>query len=71
MALPYPKENRIFEDEKNMNERLYRESEAHAKIFHDKQNLRQDFGLEKKIYEQTYDPMETYQEIQGKLYRSE
>jgi hypothetical protein len=32
MALNYPKENRIFEDFPNLNHRLYRESEAHAKI---------------------------------------
>jgi hypothetical protein len=54
-----------------MNDRVYRESESHAKIHHANQMLRQDFGFEKKIYEHTYDPMDTYQEIQGKLYRSE
>ena len=71
MAIEYPRENRIFEDERNMNDRFYRESEAHARIHLSNQILRTEFGLEKKIYEHTHDPMETYQELQGKLYRSE
>ena len=58
MSLNYPKENRIFEDMKNTNERFYRESEAHAKIDHDLTGIREDFGFEKKIFEQVYDPNE-------------
>jgi hypothetical protein len=71
MSLNYPKENRIFEDMQNTNSRFYRESECHAKIDHDRTGIREDFGFEKKIYEQVYDPNEQYQQLQGKLYRSE
>lgn len=71
MSLAYPRENRIYEDEKNVNDRLYRESESHAKVYHADKNLREDFGFEKKIYENVHDPNDAFQEIQGKLYRSE
>lgn len=71
MALNYPKENRVFEDMANTNNRFYRESEAHSKINHDQKGLRDNFGFENKIYEETYDPNSLNQEIQGKLYRSE
>ena len=71
MSLKYPKENRIYSDMENTNQRFYRESECHAKIENDRQNVRNDLGFEKKIYEQVYDPNEQYQELQGKLYRSE
>lgn len=71
MTLQYPKSNRMFTDSNNDNGRLYRESEAHAKIFQSNEMLREDFGFEKKIYENIHDPNENYQELQGKLYRSE
>ena len=71
MALNYPKENRIFVDDQNANNRLYRESECHAKIKFDCQNVRNDLGFEKLIYEDMHDPNETFQEIQGKIYKSE
>lgn len=71
MALQYPKENRMYTDNINDNGRFYRESEAHARIDQSNNMLREDFGFEKKIYEHIHDPNETYQEIQGKLYRSE
>lgn len=71
MSLEYPKEHRIFEDMQNTNSRFYRESEAHAKINRDLTGIREDFGFEKKIYEKVYDPNEQYQQLQGKLYRSE
>ena len=71
MALNYPKENRVFEDMANTNNRFYRESEAHSKINHDQKGLRENFGFENQIYEETYDPNSLNQEIQGKLYRSE
>ena len=71
MSLNYPKEKRMFEDMQNTNDRWYRESEAHARIGQDKAHMREDFGFEKKIYEQVYDPNEQYQQMQGKMYRSE
>jgi hypothetical protein len=71
MSLNYPKENRIFSDMENTNQRFYRESEAHAKIHIAGEGIREDFGFEKKIYEEVYDPNVNYQEIQGKMYRSE
>ena len=52
MSLNYPKENRIFLDDENTNHRLYRESECHAKIKFDCQNVRNDLGFEKQIFEQ-------------------
>jgi len=60
MALQYPKENRMFEDMENSNHRIYRESEAHAKIEKDKGYMREDFGFEKQLYEETHDPNQTY-----------
>ena len=60
MALQYPKENRMFGDMENSNKRIYRESEAHAKIEHDKAYMREDFGFEKQLYEETHDPNQTY-----------
>jgi hypothetical protein len=33
MAINYPKENRMYTDDINTNNRLYRESEKHGKIF--------------------------------------
>jgi hypothetical protein len=71
MALKYPKTNRMFDDMENSNQRLYRESEAHAKMNFDQEFLRADFGFEKQIYEETHDPAILNQEIQGKIYRSE
>lgn len=71
MSLNYPKEQRIFDDMENTNQRFYRESECHAKIGKDIEGIRNDLGFDKKIYEQVYDPNETYQQLQGKLYRSE
>ena len=71
MALNYPQENRIFEEMRNTNDRFYRESETHAKVHLAKEMLREDFGFEKKIYEHIHDPGQSYQEIQGKMYRSE
>ena len=71
MALKYPKENRIYDDMANSNNRFYRESESHAKMTNDQEFLRADFGFEKQIYEDTHDPAMMNQEIQGKLYRSE
>jgi ribose 1,5-bisphosphokinase PhnN len=56
MALNYPKDNRIFEDLENINKRIYRESECHAKIDTDTEHIRNDRGFEKKIFEQIYDP---------------
>ena len=47
MALKYPKENRIFEEMKNSNNRFYRESETHARVNHDHEYMRSDFGFEK------------------------
>ena len=44
----------------NSNKRIYRESEAHAKIEHDKAYMREDFGFEKQLYEETHDPNQTY-----------
>lgn len=46
MALKYPKENRVFEDMANSNQRFYRESESHAKIHHDVKGMRENFGFE-------------------------
>ena len=71
MSLKYPKENRMYTDMENTNERFYRESEAHARIHKSRENIRQDFGFEKRIYMDVYDPNANYQEIQGKIYRSE
>lgn len=70
MAINYPRENRIFDDRENSNHRFYRESEAHGRNYIAYENLRADFGFEKKIYEQMQDPSEAYQEIQAKMYRS-
>ena len=47
MALKYPKENRIYDDMANSNNRFYRESESHAKMINDQEFLRADFGFEK------------------------
>jgi len=41
MALEYPKKDRIFIDDENVNQRFYRESEAHAKIHHDCEQIRE------------------------------
>lgn len=71
MALKYPKENRIFIDATNTNQRFYRESEAHARIHHDEEHIREDMGFEKMLYEETHDPNKTFQDMQGKHYRSE
>ena len=60
MTLNYPKENRIFEDMRNTNDRFYRESETHAKVEQNKEILREDFGFEKKIYEHIHDPNQSY-----------
>ena len=59
MALNYRKEGRLFEELKNNNERLYRESETHARVFIANEALREDFGFEKKIYEEVHDPEKT------------
>ena len=73
MSLNYPRSTskRMFMDNENTNNRFYRESEAHAKVYIAGENLREDFGFEKRIYEHTHDPSDTFQEIQGKMYRSE
>ena len=56
MALQYPKKDRLFVDMVNSNQRLYRESEIHARIEHDMQGMREDLGFEKQIYEELHDP---------------
>ena len=71
MSLKYPRDQRMFEDRENSNERFYRESEAHARINISRENIREDFGFEKKIYEEEYDPNQYYQDLQSKLYRSQ
>lgn len=71
MALQYPKKDRMFTDGENANRRYYRESECHAKIAFDCEAVRNDLGFEKQIYEETHDPNATFQEIQGKMYKSE
>lgn len=47
MALQYPKKDRMYTDGENANKRYYRESECHAKIGHDIENVRNDLGFEK------------------------
>lgn len=71
MAVNYPKTNRMFTDGENANQRYYRESECHAKIGHDCEAVRNDLGFEKQIYEETHDPNATFQEIEGRMYKSE
>ena len=63
MALEYPKNKefvRLFTDDENHNKRFYRESEAHAKIFHDCEQIRENMGFEKLIYEEPHDPDQVY-----------
>jgi len=61
----------MYDDMKNSNDRFYRESEIHGRLFIADENLRTNCGFEKKIYEQLHDPNEQFQELQGKMYRSE
>ena len=54
MALEYPKNDefsRLFMEDENLNQRYYRESKAHAKIFLDCEHIREQMGFKKLIYE--------------------
>lgn len=46
----------MYADGENTNKRYYRESECHAKIMLDCENVRNDLGFEKQIYEEMHDP---------------
>lgn len=63
MAVNYPKDNRMYDDCLNSNQRFYRESEIHGRLFIADEHMRENFGYEKKIYEQLNDPNEQFQEI--------
>lgn len=64
MAINYVKgDHRLFEEKANLNNRYYRESETHAKVHLANERLREDFGFEKRIYEELHDANQTYQEI--------
>lgn len=45
MSINYPKENRMYTDDLNSNNRFYRESEQHGKLCLDMQVIRTDMGF--------------------------
>ena len=67
MSLNFPRNNRLFEELENSNRRIYRESETHVKILHDRANIRKDLGFGDVLYEEPHDP-EKYLESLNKKF---